>query len=348
MMKKIKVGILGANGYTGYELVRLLLAHPNADIAYLGSRSHKGKAYSEVYPNLQGLLDLPCDDKSLDEIASQLDCVFTATPQGFCASIINETILSQSKIIDLSADFRLKDAQIYEKWYKIKHQAPQFLDEAVYGLCEIHRSLIQKARLVANPGCYTTCAILSLYPLIKHDFIDLNSIIIDAKSGKSGAGRNERLDNLFCEMNENFAAYGIASHRHTPEIEEQLSKAAACELTLQFTPHLVPMQRGILSTAYVNLKADLSEETLRLMYEEFYQNEYFVRILPQGVFPQTRFVKGTNFVHINLILDKRTKRLIIVATLDNLIKGAAGQAIQNMNLLFGFEEKTGLEATSIL
>lgn len=347
-MKKIAVGILGANGYTGYELVRLLLAHPNVEIAYLGSRSHNGQAYSKVYPNLHGLLDLVCEDKSLDEIAHKLDCVFTATPQGFCASIINEKALSQTKIIDLSADFRLQDVRIYEKWYKIEHKSPQFLKESVYGLCEIYREKIKKARLVANPGCYTTCAILSLYPLVQKGIVDLSSIIIDAKSGKSGAGRGEKLDNLFCETNENFAAYALASHRHTPEIEEHLSKAACCELKVQFTPHLVPMQRGILSTAYVNVKADISEENLREIYEEFYRDEYFVQLLPQGILPQTRFVKGTNFVHINFCLDKRTKRLIIVAALDNLIKGAAGQAIQNMNLLFDYDEKTALQATSIL
>lgn len=347
-MKKIKVGILGANGYTGYELVRLLLAHPNAHIAYLGSRSHKGKAYSAVYPNLHGLIDLACEDKSLDEISAQLDCVFSATPQGFCASIVNEKALSRTKIIDLSADFRLKNAQIYEKWYKIDHKSPQFLKESVYGLCEIYREKIKKARLVANPGCYTTCAILSLYPLVKKGIVDLNSIVIDAKSGKSGAGRGEKLDNLFCETNENFAAYALASHRHTPEIEERLSKAANCELKVQFTPHLVPMQRGILSTAYVNVRANLSEENVREIYEEFYHDEYFVRLLPQGILPQTRFVKGTNFVHINFCLDKRTKRLIIVAALDNLIKGATGQAIQNMNLLFDFDEKTALQAISFL
>ena len=347
-MKKIKVGILGANGYVGYELVRLLVAHPNASVSYLGSRTFKGKAYSQVYPNLSGALDLVCGDKALSEIAPDLDCVFTATPQGFCAANIDEKVLSQSKVIDLSADFRLKNAQIYEKWYKIEHKAPQFLNEAVYGLCEIHRQSIKKARLVANPGCYTTCAILSLFPLIKAGVAELNSIIIDAKSGKSGAGRNERLDNLFCETNENFAAYGVATHRHTPEIEEQLALAAGREFALQFTPHLVPMQRGILSTAYVNLTRNLSEDEVREIYANFYADEYFVRLLPKGILPQTRFVKGTNFVHINVCFDERTKRLIIIAALDNLIKGAAGQAVQNMNLLFGFDESAGLGAFGVL
>ena len=347
-MKKIKVGILGANGYTGYELVRLLLAHPNVELAYLGSRSFKGRTYSEIYASLQGICDLKCDDKALSEISQSLDCVFTATPQGFCMQEISEKVLSQCKLVDLSADFRLKNAQIYEKWYKIEHKAPQFLGEAVYGLSEIHRSQIKKARLVANAGCYTTCAILSLYPLIQAGVAELNSIIIDAKSGKSGAGRNERLDNLFCETNENFAAYGVSTHRHTPEIEAQLALAAGREFALQFTPHLVPMQRGILSTAYVNLTRNLSEYEVREIYERFYENEFFVKLLPKGILPQTRFVKGTNFVHLNAVLDERTKRLIIIAALDNLIKGAAGQAVQNMNLLFGFDESTGLNAVSLL
>lgn len=347
-MKKIKVGILGANGYTGYELVRLLLAHPNVELAYLGSRSFKGRVYSEIYASLQGICDLKCDDKALSKISQSLDCVFTATPQGFCMQEISEKVLSQCKLVDLSADFRLKNAQIYEKWYKIEHKAPQFLGEAVYGLSEIHRSQIKKARLVANAGCYTTCAILSLYPLIKAGVAELNSIIIDAKSGKSGAGRNERLDNLFCETNENFAAYGVSTHRHTPEIEAQLALAAGREFALQFTPHLVPMQRGILSTAYVNLTRHLSEDEVREIYERFYGHEPFVKLLPKGILPQTRFVKGTNFVHLNAVLDERTKRLIIIAALDNLIKGAAGQAVQNMNLLFGFDESTGLNAVSLL
>ena len=347
-MKKIKVGILGANGYTGYELMRLLLAHPNVELAYLGSRSFKGRTYSEIYASLQGICDLKCDDKALSEISQSLDCVFTATPQGFCMQEVSEKVLSQCKVVDLSADFRLKNAQIYEKWYKIEHKAPQFLGEAVYGLSEIHRSQIKKARLVANAGCYTTCAILSLYPLIKAGVAELNSIIIDAKSGKSGAGRNERLDNLFCETNENFAAYGVSTHRHTPEIEAQLALAAGREFALQFTPHLVPMQRGILSTAYVNLTRHLSEDEVREIYERFYGHEPFVKLLPKGILPQTRFVKGTNFVHLNAVLDERTKRLIIIAALDNLIKGAAGQAVQNMNLLFGFDERVGLNAVSLL
>ncbi len=347
-MKRLKIGVLGANGYAGYELVRLLHAHPHANICYLGSRSFKGKAYSEVYANFQGLLDLKCDDKALAEIAGELDCVFTATPQGFCMGEISESVLSHCKVIDLSADFRLKDAKIYEKWYKIPHKAVNFLDEAVYGLCEIHRASIKKARLIANPGCYTTCAILSLYPLVKAGAIELSSIIIDAKSGKSGAGRGEKLANAYCETNENFAVYGITTHRHTPEIEAELSAAAGTPLFVQFTPHLVPMQRGILSTIYVNLRENLSENALRELFTEFYKGEHFVRLLPQGVCPQTKFVKGTNFVHINLFFDERTKRLIIVCALDNLIKGAAGQAVQNFNLLFGFDEKVGLEMVGAL
>ncbi|WP_221887158.1 N-acetyl-gamma-glutamyl-phosphate reductase [Campylobacter troglodytis] len=347
-MKQITVGILGANGYTGYELVRLLLRHPNVKLSYLGSRSFKGKAYSEVYPSMQGLVDLRCDDKRLCEISSDLDCVFMATPQGFCMKELSEEVLSQTKVIDLSADFRLKDATVYEKWYKIKHEGVNFLSEAVYGLSEIHRANIKKARLVANAGCYTSCAILSLYPLVKADVLDLSSIIIDAKSGKSGAGRGEKLENLYCETNENFAAYGIGTHRHTPEIETQLSLAASKGLTVQFTPHLVPMQRGILSTIYARLSTKLSEDELRKIMSDFYKDEYFIKLLPKGILPQTRFVKGTNFTHINLHFDERTQRLIIISALDNLIKGAAGQAVQNLNILFGFDEKAGLELSASL
>lgn len=341
-MKQVKIGVLGANGYTGFELIRLLVRHPHAKIVYLGSRSFKGKDYAEIYPHFAGL-DLPkCDDKALGEIANECDCVFTATPQGFCMSEISRAVLEKTKIIDLSADFRLKNAEIYEKYYKIPHTKGEFLGEAVYGLCEIHRDKIKKARLVANPGCYTSCAILSLYPLLKAGAIEPSGIIIDAKSGKSGAGRGEKLDNLFCETNENFAIYGVKTHRHTPEIEQELGLAAKKALQIQFTPHLVPMQRGILSTAYVNLRENLSEDDLREILAKFYKGEQFIKLLPKGICPQTKFAKGTNLVFINVFKDERTKRVIVACVLDNLIKGAAGQAVQNMNLLFGFDESEAL------
>ncbi|TQR30350.1 N-acetyl-gamma-glutamyl-phosphate reductase [Campylobacter sp. MIT 99-7217] len=340
-MKKLKVGILGANGYVGYELVRLLYAHPKVQITYLGSRAYENKAYNEVYPAFAQKLDLKCEDKSLEQIAPSLDLVFTATPQGFAASVINEKLLNECKFIDLSADFRLKSKAIYEKWYHLEHKAEKLLKEAVYGLCEIHREEIKKAHLIANPGCYTTCSILALYPLVKEKIIDLSSIIIDAKSGVSGAGRGEKLENLFCEVNENFKAYALSNHRHTPEIEQELSLAAKENLTLQFSPHLVPMQRGILTTIYANLSQKIDAKKLKELYKDFYKNEKFVRI--QNTLPEVRFVKNTNFIDINALIDERTKRVIIVAAIDNLLKGAAGQAVQNMNLIFGFEEDLGLE-----
>ena len=269
--------------------------------------------------------------------------IFTATPQGFCASMINEEILSKTKIIDLSADFRIKDVSVYEKWYGIQHKSPQYIAEAVYGLCEINREQVKNARLVANPGCYTTCSILSLYPLVKEGLIDHSSIIIDAKSGTSGAGRGAKTDNLFCEVNENMKAYGVATHRHTPEIEEQLGYAAGKPIVLNFTPHLVPMNRGILATCYATLKSGVSEEEVRGAYEKYYEKERFVRLLNGDAYPQTKWVEGSNYMDVNFKIDERTGRIIVMGSIDNLVKGAAGQAVQNMNLMFGLPEDTGLD-----
>ena len=269
--------------------------------------------------------------------------IFTATPQGLCASLVNEEILNKVKIIDLSADFRIKDVKVYEKWYGLEHKSPQFIDEAVYGLCEINREKIKGARLIANPGCYTTCSILSFYPLLKEGLIDPNSIIIDAKSGTSGAGRGAKVNNLFCEVNENIKAYGVLTHRHTPEIEEQLGYAAGEPLKIIFTPHLVPMNRGILVTGYANLKQPLTYETVRAAYDKYYADEKFIRVLDQNVCPETRWVEGSNYVDVNFKIDERTNRIVVMGALDNIVKGAAGQAIQNMNLIFGLPESEGLE-----
>ena len=269
--------------------------------------------------------------------------IFTATPQGLCASLVNENILNKVKIIDLSADFRIKDVNVYEKWYGIEHKAPQYIEEAVYGLCEVNREKIKQARIIANPGCYPTCSFLSIYPCVKEGLIDPNTIIIDAKSGTSGAGRGAKVDNLFCEVNENIKAYGVAGHRHKPEIEEQLSYAAGEPVLINFTPHLVPMQRGILVTAYASLKKDVTYEEVKAVYDKYYDKEYFVRVLNKDVCPQTRWVEGSNFVDVNFKIDPRTKRIIMMGAMDNLVKGAAGQAVQNMNLLFGLDEKTGLQ-----
>ena len=341
----VKVGIIGATGYAGNELVRILLGHKDVEIVWLGSRSYIDQNYSDVYRNMFKLVDAKCMDDNMDQLANEVDVIFTATPQGLCASLVNDEILSKVKIIDLSADFRLKDVDIYEKWYKLEHKAPQYIDEAVYGLCEINRDKVNKdTRIIANPGCYTTTSILTLYPLVKEGIINPDTIIIDAKSGTSGAGRGAKVANLFCEVNESMKAYGVGTHRHTPEIEEQLGYACGRDdLKLIFTPHLVPMNRGILVTAYANLEKDVTYEDVKAAYDKYYDKEYFVRVLPKDVCPETRWVEGSNFVDIGFKIEPRTNRIIAMGALDNLVKGAAGQAVQNMNLLFGFEENEGLK-----
>lgn len=339
----IKAGIIGATGYAGGELVRLLLGHKEVEIKWYGSRSYIDKRYYEVYQNMFQIVDAVCMDDNMEELAKQVDVIFTATPQGLCASLINEEILSKTKVIDLSADFRIKDVGIYEEWYKLEHKTPEFIAEAVYGLCEINREDIKKARLIANPGCYPTCSTLSIYPLLKEGLIDPQTIIIDAKSGTSGAGRGAKLDNLYCEVNENIKAYGVAGHRHTPEIEEQLGYAAEEELKISFTPHLVPMNRGILVTAYASLKKEVGYVEVKAAYDKYYSGERFVRVLDKDVCPQTKWVEGSNYVDVNFKIDPRTNRIIMMGAMDNLVKGAAGQAVQNMNLMFGFEESMGLQ-----
>ena len=341
----IKVGIIGATGYAGNELVRLLLGHKDAEIVWLGSRSYIDQNYSDVYRNMFKLVDAKCMDDNMEQLANEVDVIFTATPQGLCASLVNDEILSKTKIIDLSADFRLKDVNVYEQWYKLVHKAPQYIDEAVYGLCEINRDKVSKdTRIIANPGCYTTTSILTLYPMVKEGIINPDTIIIDAKSGTSGAGRGAKVANLFCEVNESMKAYGVGTHRHTPEIEEQLGYACGRDdLKLIFTPHLVPMNRGILVTAYANLAKDVTYEDVKAAYDKYYDKEYFVRVLPKDVCPETRWVEGSNFVDIGFKIEPRTNRLIMMGALDNIVKGAAGQAVQNMNLLFGLPENEGLQ-----
>ena len=343
----VKVGIIGATGYAGNELVRLLMGHKDVEIMWYGSRSYIDKKYAEVYQNMFEIVEDNCLDDNMEELASKVDVIFTATPQGFLAGVLTEEILSRVKIIDLSADFRIKDVKTYEKWYKIEHRSPQFIEEAVYGLCELNRDKIKGARLIANPGCYTTCSILTAYPLVKEGLINPDTLIIDAKSGTSGAGRGAKLPNLFCEVNENMKAYGVTNHRHTPEIEEQLGYAAGKEIMVNFTPHLVPMNRGILATEYatLNKKADgtlPTYEEVKAVYDKYYKNEKFVRVLEKDICPETKWVEGSNYVDVNFKIDERTGRIVMMGALDNLVKGAAGQAVQNMNLLFGFDEAEGL------
>ena len=343
----IKAGIIGATGYAGGELVRILLGHKEVEIKWYSSRSYVDKKYADVYRNMFTLVEDTCLDDNIEQLAKEVDVIFTATPQGYLAGILTEEILSQCKVIDLSADYRIKDVATYEKWYGIEHKSPQFIEEAVYGLCEINRADTIGRRLVANPGCYTTCSILTTYPLVKEGLIDTDTLIVDAKSGTSGAGRGAKLPNLFCEVNENIKAYGVATHRHTPEIEEQLGYAGEKEVMINFTPHLVPMNRGILVTAYANLvKKDGKYPTaaeIRDAYNKYYAKERFVRVLDEGVCPETKWVEGSNYVDVNFVVDERTGRVIMMGALDNIVKGAAGQAVQNMNILFGLPEEMGLE-----
>ena len=339
----IKVGIIGSTGYAGGELARLLLQRDDIEIKWYGSRSYTGQKYASLYPNMYKIVDEECMDDNMKELAGQVDVVFTATPQGLCASLVDEGILSMVKVIDLSADFRIKDVSVYEEWYKLTHAAPQFIGEAVYGLPEVNRDKVKTARLIANPGCFPTCSFLSVYPLVKEGLVDPGTIIIDAKSGTSGAGRGAKMDSLYCEVNENIKAYGVGTHRHTPEIEEQLSYAAGRPVTISFTPHLVPMNRGILVTAYASLTKEVTYEEVKAVYDKYYEDEYFVRVLEKDVVPQTRWVEGSNFADVNFKIDPRTRRIVMMGAIDNMVKGAAGQAIQNMNLMFGLPENTGLK-----
>ena len=316
---------------------------PNLTVLYSSRLPENFKKYADVYRNMFQIVDAVCLDDNMEQLADQVDVIFTATPQGLCASLVNEEILSKVKIIDLSADFRIKDVKTYEKWYGIEHKSPQFIEEAVYGLCEVNREDIKGARLIANPGCYTTCSILTAYPLAKEGLIDMDTLIIDAKSGTSGAGRGAKVPNLYCEVNENMKAYGVATHRHTPEIEEQLGYASGKEVVINFTPHLVPMNRGILATEYAKLTKDVTWEEVKAVYDKYYANEKFVRVLEKDVYPETKWVEGSNYVDIGFKIDPRTNRIIMMGAIDNLVKGAAGQAVQNMNLIFGLPESEGLD-----
>lgn len=341
-MIMIKVGIIGSTGYAGAELVRLLMGHKEVEIKWFGSRSYIEQEYADIFQNMFEIVDAKCMDDNMEELSNAVDVIFTATPQGLCSTLVNEEVLNKVKIIDLSADFRIKDVNVYEQWYGIKHASPSYIEEAVYGLPEINRDKVRNARLIANPGCYPTCTILSIYPLAKEGLIDMDTLIVDAKSGTSGAGRGAKVANLYCEVNENIKAYGVASHRHTPEIEEQLSYAAGKECVINFTPHLVPMNRGILATSYAKLTREVSYEEVKAIYDKYYANEQFVRVLKKDVAPETRWVEGSNYVDVNFKIDPRTNRVIMMGAMDNLVKGAAGQAVQNMNIMFGFKENEGL------
>ncbi len=339
----IRAGIIGATGYAGNELVRLLTGHPEVEISFLASKSYEGERYSDIYRNFTEVVELDCVYAELPEMVKKADVIFTATPQGFLAGCLTKELLNESVFIDLSADYRLKDVAVYEKWYGITHRSPELLEEAVYGLSEIHREKIKKTRLVANPGCYTTCSILTAYPLVKEHLIDPSTLIVNALSGVSGAGRGAKTANLFCEVNENAKAYAVTTHRHTPEIEEQLGEAFGGEIKINFTPHLVPLNRGILVTETADLTDGAGEKDIREAFEAYYGKEYFIRLPGAGVCPESRYVEGSNFADISYKVDERTNRVVLMGTLDNLVKGAAGQAVQNMNLVFGFDERSGID-----
>lgn len=343
----LKIAIVGASGYTGLELIRLLDRHPQVEISCVTSEQSAGKRISDTFPTLRGRCDLVLEPLDPAAIAAKADMIFTALPHQAAMKVVPAFLAAGKKVVDLSADYRLHDPEVYAAWYE-PHLNPELLPEAVFGLPELRRDLIKQARLVANPGCYPTSVILGLKPLLENGLIDPATIIADSKSGTSGAGRSTKVDSLYCEVNDSFKAYGVGGvHRHTPEIEQELSGLAGKPVTITFTPHLVPMDRGILSTIYATPTRAVSTEELVALYADTYKDEPFVRPLPKGQLPATAFVRGSNFCDIGITLDSRANRIVVVSAIDNLVKGASGQAIQNMNLICGFPETMGLEGLAI-
>lgn len=338
----VKVGIIGATGYVGAELVRLLHRRKDIQLTTVVSNSFSGQPYSDIYPAFRGTCDLVCDRLDIPVLCDKADYFITALPHGVSTDITRQLISNGKRVIDHSADFRFKDRSRYEKTYKLTHGAPELLGKAVYGLPELYREQIRDAVLIGDPGCYPTCSILAIAPALKNGLVSTDNIIIDAVSGVSGAGRKSELPYSFCESDENFKAYGIISHRHTPEIEQELSLLAGTEVRVSFTPHLAPMKRGMLTTIYMNLAKPFPYDHILEAYREFYKDEPFVRILPPGRLPETRFVVGSNFIDISVNLDERLNRLVVLSALDNMGKGSAGQAVQALNIMAGFDETEGL------
>jgi N-acetyl-gamma-glutamyl-phosphate reductase len=345
-MVVVNIGIYGGSGYTGQELLRLLVGHPGVKVVAATSRRYAGVPVSEVYPVFSGLTDLVYTDASPEAVADLADITFLALPHGVSMSIAPIFMEAGRKVIDLSADFRIRASAIYEEWYG-KHTASELLGESVYGLPELYRDQIRNTRLVANPGCYPTSVILGLAPLLRSGWIDTESVIADSKSGVSGAGRDPQIASLYCEVDGGFKAYKVGRHRHTPEIEQELSAISGQEMVISFTPHLLPVKRGILSTIYAKLNKERTSEEAAALYQAFYREECFVRVCRAGQFPNLSSVVGSNYCDIGVTVDKRTGRIIILSVIDNLIKGAAGQAIQNMNLLCGLREDTGLPSIAL-
>lgn len=341
----IKAGIVGGTGYTGVELLRLLARHPQVEIQAITSRSEAGKQVSELFPNLRGQLDLAFTEPDLDTL-SACDVVFFATPNGIAMTMVPELLKAGVRVIDLAADFRLKDATLWQQWYGMKHACPALLEEAVYGLVEVNREQIKQARLVANPGCYPTAVQLGFLPLLEHGLIDSTSLIADAKSGVSGAGRKAAVSSLMCETSENFKAYGVPGHRHLPEITQGLRVASKNKIGLTFVPHLTPMIRGIHATLYGRLTE--SGKDLQMLYTDYYTDEHFVDVLPAGSHPETRSVRGSNMVRLAVHQPQEGDVVVVLAVIDNLVKGAAGQAVQNMNVMFGFTETGGVDDIAVI
>ncbi len=338
----LRVGIIGASGYTGVELARILANHSACDLTVVTSRQYAGKPLSAVFPSLRGHIDLICEHPDLEQLQKKADFFFTAVPHKTAMDIVPTLLNAGKKVVDLSADFRLRDTDVYEQWYQA-HSCPDLIKKAVYGLPEIYRQQVSSAVLTANPGCYPTSVILGLAPLLREHIIDPKTLIIDSKSGTSGAGRTASVGTLFCEVTDGFRAYKVGgAHRHIPEMEQELSALAENDVTISFTPHLLPISRGILSTMYASLLGNNDMQTIQELYEDTYGNEPFVRIYPQGTFPATQHVRGSNCCDIGLQLDPRTGRIIVMSAIDNIVKGAAGQAVQNMNLMNGFAESQGL------
>jgi N-acetyl-gamma-glutamyl-phosphate reductase len=345
--KKISAAICGASGYTGSELLRILTGHPLVTVSAVTSERSAGKKVSEIFPAFLPHTLLTYEPLRKEKVIKKADVFFLALPHGASQEAVNFFYEKGKRVIDLSADYRLTDRSLYKKWYGIPHEFPSTLQAAVYGLPELFKQTIKKAQLIANPGCYPTGALLGLLPAVKHELIDVSSVIIDSKSGTSGAGRKSDLSLAFCEVNEGFKAYSVGSHRHTPEIEQILSSLARKDITVNFTPHLLPVDRGILTTMYAPLKKKISEGKLFDIYQASFKKEPFIMVYDKGLYPNILNVRSTNFCHIGLKVNKRTNTLIIVTAIDNLVKGAAGQAVQNMNIMLGFEETTGLQAVAL-
>lgn len=338
----VRVGIVGASGYTGVELARILSSHPEVEISLATSRQYAGKTLAEVFPNLRKRVDIVCEDVATQDLADRADFFFTAVPHKTAMDIVPHLLAKGKKVVDLSADYRLRDVAVYESWYQA-HSSADLLHEAIYGLPELYRDEIAQARLVANPGCYPTSVTLGLAPLLRQHLIDPSTLIIDSKSGTSGAGRAASVGTLFCEVADGFRAYKVGgTHRHIPEIEQELTALAGKPVTISFTPHLLPISRGILSTIYATLHGDTAAADLQALYEQTYEKAPFVRVCPAGTLPATQHVRGSNCCDIGITVDSRTGRVIVLAAIDNIVKGASGQAVQNMNLMLGFPETTAL------